>query len=309
MSGLAERIAALTPAQRRLLEQRMQREGLAAGMRPGGVPHQPDAEHYALSFGQQRLWFLHQLAPASPAYNIPFAGRLEGPLDPALLERSVNEVVRRHEILRTVFTVAGEVPVQKVLSGLEVRIAVDDLTLLPPDEREAEAERRVNDEARVPFDLATPPLLRVRVLLLAPEVQMLLVTMPHIVTDAWSMAVFFREVPVLYDAFAEGLPSPLPEPAIQFRDYAIHQRQTVAGEALERLTAHWKQALAGAPPALDLPADFPRPLVHRFRGRRHAVDLPREIIRQFERLGQGEGATPFMALLAAFAVLLHRYSG
>ncbi len=308
MTDLARRIAALDPARRRLLEERLRREGgLPAGHER--IPRLPDAPFYSLSFGQQRLWFVDQLIAGSPAYNIPFAGRLEGPLDPAALQRAVTEVVRRHEILRTTFPTVDGRAVQRVGAECDVPLGLDDLTRTPAPSRDEEAQRIVNEEARVPFDLARGPVLRVRLLRLEAEDHMILVTMPHIVTDAWSTAVFFRELPALYDAFAEGRPSPLPELPIQFRDYAAWQREQLSGERLDRLLRYWTGKLAGAPTVLELPTDRPRPHAQTFQGARATVDLPRPTTRALEAIAQREGATPFMAYLAAFDILLHGWSG
>ena len=308
MSELERRIAALSPERRALFERRVREAGLA---REGesGIRRLPPAEHYALSFGQQRLWFIDQLAPGSPAYNIPFAGRFEGPLDPALIERCVGEIVRRHEVLRSTFHSEDGGPVQRVQPAGAVPVPLDDLTALPAAERESEAERRVDGEARAPFDLARGPLVRVRLLRLAAEEHVLCVTMPHIVTDAWSMAVFFREFPALYEAYAAGEPSPLPELPIQFRDYAAWQRERLAGAERERLLAFWRNYLEGAPGVLEIPADHRRPPAQTFRGERHAVDLPRAATQALEALAQREGATPFMALLAVFDLLLQHWTG
>jgi amino acid adenylation domain-containing protein/non-ribosomal peptide synthase protein (TIGR01720 family) len=286
----------------------MRRDGVSGATR-GGIPRLPERTDYELSFGQQRLWFLEQLVPGSPAYNIPFAGRLHGPLDVAVLQRAVDEVVRRHEILRTSFPTVEGRPVQRVAPAPRTPVEIDDLTSLPEDAREESAGRIVDGEARVPFDLACGPVLRVRLVRLAREDHLLLVTMPHIVTDAWSMAVFFRELPALYDAFAEDRPSPLPDLPIQFRDFATWQREQVDAKRTEELLEHWKARLEGAPTVLDLPADRPRPAAQTFRGARATVDLPVSSTRGLEALAKREGATPFMAYLAAFGLLLWRWSG
>ena len=302
MSDLSRRIASLTPKQRALLEKRLQAAGIKAAQ-PDTIPVLPKAEAYELSFGQQRLWFIDQLAPGSPAYNIPFAGRLAGPLDVDLLQRALDEIVRRHEILRTTFPLRDGRPVQVVTEAVHAPIRYDHV----PDEEEA--QRRVLEEARIPFDLVHGPVLRIRLLRLAAEDHMLLVTMPHIVTDAWSMAVFFRELPALYEAFAAGQPSPLPELPIQFRDYAAWQRGELQGEKLESLVDFWKSELADAPALLELPGDFPRPAVHRFRGLRYELQIPPEVTRAVRELARREGVTMFMMMVAVFSILLQRYSG
>ena len=299
MSDVSSRIAALTPKQRALLEKRLQ----AAGIKATTIPALPKADAYELSFGQQRLWFIDQLAPGSPAYNIPFAGRLSGPLDVDVLQRALDEIVHRHEILRTTFPLRDGKPVQVVAESVHAPLRYDVV------EDEEEAQRRVLEEARIPFDLLHGPVLRIRVIRLAAEDHMLLVTMPHIVTDAWSTAVFFRELPALYEAFAVGKDSPLPPLPIQFRDYAAWQRGELQGEKLDRLVEFWKRELDGAPTLLELPGDFPRPAVHRFRGLRYELHIPPEVTRAVRELARSEGVTMFMMMVAAFSLLLQRYTG
>ncbi|HYG61470.1 MAG TPA: amino acid adenylation domain-containing protein, partial [Thermoanaerobaculia bacterium] len=266
-----------------------------------------------LSFAQQRLWFLDQLVPGSPLYNIPGALRLTGALDPALLGGVLAEVARRHEVLRTTFRAEGGEPVQVIAAEPRLPLPVVDLAGLPAARRREERERRTAAEARLPFDLATGPLLRAALLRLAPGDHVVLITLHHIVADAWSMEVFSREIGALYGAWSREpsrrrLPSPLPELALQYADYAVWQRRWLAGDALEAELEYWRRQLAGAPRVLELPADRPRPAVQSYRGSWRPLALPAGLGAELTGRAQRRGATLFMALLGAFATVLGRYA-
>ncbi|HSF38816.1 MAG TPA: non-ribosomal peptide synthase/polyketide synthase [Thermoanaerobaculia bacterium] len=260
-----------------------------------------------LSFAQQRLWFLWHLEPESPAYNLTGALRIEGPLDVAAAGRTLSEIVRRHEVLRTTFPAEAGRPVQRIGPASELALAVEDLSALPaPEERAREAFRA---EARRPFDLAREAPLRARLLRLGPGDHVLLLNLHHIASDAWSMGLLEREVTALYEAFAGGRPSPLPELPVQYADFAQWQREWLQGEVLERQLAYWRGQLAGAPPVLDLPLDRPRPPVASPRGERLAFPLPAALSRSLAELGRQRSLTPFMVLLAGLQALLARLSG
>src|SRR6266576_2564818 len=263
---------------------------------------------FPVSFAQQRLWFLDQLLPGNPFYNIPAALRLKTRLNVAALRRSLNEIVRRHEALRTCFSVVDGQPVQVIAPVLELELAVADLGGIAEGERENEALRLAGAEAQRPFDLATGPLLRASLLQLADADYVLLLVMHHIVTDGWSMGVFFRELTDLYGAFVMGRPSPLPPLPIQYADYAVWQRQWLDGEVRQRQVGYWREQLAELP-VLELPTDRPRPAVQSFRGGHHALRLEAGLTAGLRQLSQREGVTLFMTLLAAFQTLLHRYTG
>ncbi|HEY0093393.1 MAG TPA: condensation domain-containing protein, partial [Archangium sp.] len=262
-----------------------------------------------LSFAQERLWFLDQLEPGSALYNIPAAIRLEGALDVTALERSFGELVRRHEALRTTFKSHEGQPRQHLSPASPVALPVIDLQLLPEAGREAQLRERAADESRRPFDLAAGPLLRTLLFKVGPQEHVLLLTMHHIVSDGWSMGVLIREMAALYEAFSTGKPSPLPEPVLQYADYAAWQRRWFQGEALQTQLAYWTKQLEGTPAALELPTDHPRPATPSSRGASHPVRLPGALSESLKALGQREGATPFMVLLSAFQALLSRYSG
>jgi amino acid adenylation domain-containing protein len=260
-----------------------------------------------LSFAQERMWFLHQLEPDNPFYNMPAALRLRGAFDVDAAGRVVREMVRRHEALRTLFTAVDGRPRQTILPALEVPIQVVELQHRPESERAGAVQRLTAAEARKPFDLARGPLLRIGLLRLAPDEHVLLLTMHHIVSDGWSMGVLAREMGGLYAAFAEGRGSALPELSIQYADYAVWQRQWLQGSVLAAQVAYWRQQLKGAPPVLKLPTDRARPAVQSFRGGSHAFQIGRELTGALQTLSREAGATLFMTLETAFAALLARY--
>ena len=262
-----------------------------------------------LSFAQERLWFLDQLEPDRASYNIPAALRLTGALDAVALERALAAIVRRHEVLRTTFTSEGGRPTQVIHEDATLRFLTQDLGEILPDDREAAMRAEAAAEARLPFDLARGPLFRARLIRIGVDEHVLLYTMHHIVSDAWTRGILNRELAVLYEAFQSGRPSPLPELPIQYADYAEWQRGWLEGEALDRQLAYWKKHLAGAPAAIDLPTSRPRPSAQSFRGERRFFELSSELTRGLSALSRRSGATLFMTLLAAFDVLLHRYSG
>ncbi|MCL5958374.1 MAG: amino acid adenylation domain-containing protein, partial [Chloroflexi bacterium] len=262
-----------------------------------------------LSFAQQRLWFIDQMEPGSPFYNIPSGLRIEGPLDREALARSLDEVVRRHEALRTTFSAVDGRASQVITPDLKLTIPLTDLRALPPAERETHAMRIATEEIQRPFDLGRGPLLRARLLRLDDEEYVAILTVHHIVSDGWSMGVLIRELAVLYEAFVHHRPSPLPELPIQYADFAYWQREWLQGESFESQLSYWKLQLAGAPHLLDLPTDRPRPAVQSYEGATQQFILPESLSRSLKALSQKEGATLFMILLAAFQTLLHRYSG
>jgi amino acid adenylation domain-containing protein/non-ribosomal peptide synthase protein (TIGR01720 family) len=266
-------------------------------------------ETRALSFAEERLWFLDQLQPGDASYVVPLPIYLAGALDEGALRRALAEVVRRHEILRTTVRVASGRPIAVVAAPADLALPVTSLTTLPVEQRSAAARVEIAAEAQRPFDLATGPLFRARLLTLGDEDHVLLLAMHHIVTDGWSLGVLDREISALYGAFARGEPSPLRELPIQYGDYAAWQRAWLAGEVLEASLAYWKASLEGAPRALDLPTDRPRPPVQTYRGARSVFTAPAALATALAELSRREGTTLFMALLAGFDVLLHRYTG
>jgi amino acid adenylation domain-containing protein len=261
-----------------------------------------------LSFAQQRLWFLHELEPTSSFYNVPVAVRLRGRLQIDAMQRTLNKIVQRHESLRTSFPTIDAQPVQSIDPSLVLELSLIDLSTLPEDEREHEAQKRATEEARRAFNLATGPLIRASLLRLGAEDHVLLVTMHHIVSDGWSMGVLIREVGGLYRAFIEGKPSPLAELPVQYADFAAWQRGWLAGEVFETHLRYWKRQLGGELPVLNLPADKPRPAVQSFRGSSESLQLSVPLAQALNALSKREGVTLFMLLLAAFKALLSRYT-
>ena len=263
---------------------------------------QPRPELLPLSFAQQRLWFLDQLEPGSAAYNLPAALRLRGRLDVEALRRTVEAMVERHEALRTTFVSDGGEPVQKIHAATAWALPCLDL-----DSAE-EMEARAQAEAAQPFDLASGPLLRTTLLRLGDEDHVLLVTMHHIVSDGWSIAVMVREMMALYPALAQGSCATLAPLPVQYGDFALWQRSWLQGDVLEQQLAYWRERLTGVPP-LELPTDRPRPAIASHRGALHGFVLPATLTAKLRRLGQEHGATLYMTLLAGFETLLYRYTG
>jgi hypothetical protein len=262
-----------------------------------------------LSFAQQRLWFLDQLEPGNPLYNVPCAVRIAGALNVSALERSLNEIIRRHEILRTRFTTSAGQPVQVIAPALTIPLPITDLAKLAAAEREAKAEQLAAEEARRTFNLGAGPLLRANLLRLSAEQHVLLLTIHHIASDETSRDIIVRELIALYEAYAAGKSSPLAELKIQYADYASWQRGWLQNGSLEKELAHWRARLAGAPAMLELPADHPRPAAQTFRGANETLDLDSDVASALKALSQREGTTLFMTLLAAFKALLSRYTG
>ena len=262
-----------------------------------------------LSFAQQRLWFLDQYEPNNILYNIPAAIRLSGTLDVTALDRSINEIVNRHEALRTTFAVVRDRPVQVVNEMRDFRVTVNELRQMSSEKRKATAARLAAEEARKPFNLVEGPLLRVKLLRFAEDDHVLLITMHHIISDGWSIKVLMREVRELYEAHANQRGAELPELPIQYADFAAWQRGWLQGERLEEQLSYWRTQLAGAPPLLELPTDRPRPTFKTFHGTDLVLTFSKRLSEEITRLSRREGATLFMTLLSAFATLLYRYSG
>jgi amino acid adenylation domain-containing protein len=262
-----------------------------------------------LSFAQQRLWFIEQLEPGNPRFNILTAVRLRGRMQRSIIERVLNEIVRRHESLRTRFISLDGEPAQVVSPWLRVEIPGIDLSGLAAGRQEALLHRLVREEAAEPFDFARGPLLRARLLRLAPDHHVLFLTIHQIVIDRWSRGILVREVVTLYGAFVAGGPSPLPELPVQYADFAVWQRGYLSGELLARLLGYWRERLAPPLPVLELPADRPRPAVQGHQGRMQYDVIPQAELAALQALARREDATLFMVLCAALAALLHRYGG
>ncbi|MEV5412748.1 amino acid adenylation domain-containing protein [Thermopolyspora sp. NPDC052614] len=289
MTQFDERVAALSPEKRALLERLLRERG---------------EDVFPLSVAQQGIWFLEQLRPGNPGYVVRAAVRVRGELDVRVLRAAVEEIVRRHEALRTVFRTRDGKPVQVVRDGLALDLRQQEATW----SGEQDLPRHVAEALKDPFDLAEGPLLRLRLLRVSAREHVLAVAMHHLISDGWSVTVFLAELSALYEAYAAGRPSPLPPLAIQYGDFAVWQRRR-DDENLATGLARWRRELAGAPDALPLPTDRPRPAVQGFNGASVAFELPAEVVRDLDRTAKQQGATTYMALLAVFHLLLRRYSG
>jgi hypothetical protein len=311
-------VSLLSEEERRLLAKRLRQKGIDASHleraidRPRAVRRRPLPR---LSFAQQRLWLLDRLEPGNPFYNINGVAELRGPLAPAVLARAFAEIARRHESLRTTFAERDGVPWQVIAPPADPTawfLPLSDLSGLPPEIARQEADRLVFAAMTTPMDLARGPLVRTALIRLAADEHLLLVTLHHIISDGWSNNLFLREMAVLYESFAAGRPSPLPDLPLQYADFAEQQLEELQGDKLAAEIAWWKERLAGAPAVLDLPVDRPRPPVQTFRGARLPLWIApdrKEALGRLARRPEGENATLFMALLAVFGLVVRSWSG
>ena len=295
-----------TTLKRELFSRLLRKEGLNVART---IPRRGEAGSHELSFAQRRLWFLDQFAPGNAAYNIPLAFRIEGNLDVDVLRRSVNQIVERHSVLRTIFTTDESKPVQIVLPALTIELPLIDLQAFDSAERSAQTLGLLDAESFRSFDLQRGPLLRTCLLRLGTEEHLLLLTIHHIIADGWSLNVFLRELSELYEAGVKNETALLPELTIQYSDFASWERERLQGNLLEDQLAYWKNKLAALPPALPLPSDFPRPPRQSFRGARAEFAVSAELTESLKSLSRQEDCTLFMTLLAAFQTLLFRYTG
>lgn len=297
MSQASKRTADLSLDEKRALLERMLRE------------RSRQSQSFPLSFAQERLWFLDQLQPGNPFYNVPVALHLTGRLDTRALQRTLDEIINRHESLRTSFPIVDGLPVQIISAARELTLSVVNISELPAGARDTEVLRLVDEEALRCFDLAQGPLLRLSLLKLGEEEHVAVFTMHHIISDGWSMEILVRETAILYEAFLRGDSSPLPELPIQYADYAVWQRQWLQGDLLQEQLSYWKRQLKGAPPLLELPTDRPRPPIQSYSGSTEFMMLSERLSERLKRIGRQEGMTLFMTMMAAFKVLLYRMSG
>src|SRR5579884_305171 len=307
MSDLASRIAALSPEKRALLSQRLKQKKAASSTEP--AVKKEGRQVAPLSFSQQRLWFLDELERGNPFYNEPLlAGRLKGHMNKEVLQRVLDEIVRRHEALRTVFrSVDGNVQ-QEVLPAEPLPLPVVDLETFAEDEREEQVQKLAIEEAQRPFDLARGLFLRARPLRVHEQEHVLLLSRHHIASDAWSTKILLQEIALLYQSFVQGQSSPLPALPIQYTDFALWQRNWLCGDVLELYLDYWKRHLADAPTIFDLPTDHTRPPIQSFRGEHQYARINVAQVDALKELSRQAKATLFMTLLAAFEVLLYRYS-
>ncbi|PLZ94164.1 non-ribosomal peptide synthetase [Fischerella muscicola CCMEE 5323] len=264
---------------------------------------------HPLSFSQQGLWFIHQFVPDSPAYNIPILINCKGEVNEAVVAQSLNEIIRRHAVLRTNFVVVDGQPLQVIQPATKLTLLTEDLQQVAVNQRAEQVRRLATEFAQQPFDLSSQPLLRAKLLRLDQQEYTLLLTLHHIIADGWSIGILIQELAALYAAFSRGEPSPLPELPIQYIDFAYWQRQWLQSDRIQTLLTYWKQQLGGKLPVLNLPTDRPRSPIQTFKGAQAKLTLSPTLTAELKKLGHSEGATLFMTMLAAFKVLLYRYTG
>ena len=306
-TGLQGDIGGLSPAKRTLLESILRGKGVKTSVER--IPRLNVEGPVPLSFGQQRLWFLDQLNPNSPAYNIPIAYQIDGPLDAVILRQALNKIVARHGTLRTMFQALEGQPYQVVLPSLESELPIIDLTDLPPDQRDDKLQRLLSLEASRPISLEQAPFMRNTLYCLGKQEHVLLTIFHHSVADGWSVGVFLRELETFYRMLSGESVPPIPELPIQYTDYAVWQRRHSQDEALQQQLGYWRRKLAGALPNLDLPTDHPRSDSRVPPSGRASTDWPAGMMDALQSLAEKERATLYMVFLAAFNTLLYRYTG
>ncbi|MFN6487001.1 MULTISPECIES: non-ribosomal peptide synthetase [unclassified Nostoc] len=304
MSDILKRLEALAPEKRELVLQKLKKQQQSPLIKPVSR-EQP----LPLSFAQKRLWFIDKLEGENCVYNVPFFWQINGFINLTALEQAIKEVVQRHEVLRTTFSVVDESPIQVIHAHFQLTMEVLDWRQLTEENQLSKATQLATAELQQPFDLSKAPLLRVKLLQLSDQSYLLLLVIHHIVCDGWSMDIFRRELFSLYTAFCAGKSSPLTELPLQYADFAHWQRQWLQGKVLETQLNYWQKQLAAAPPLLELPTDKTRPSIQSFRGRSEFLELNQDLTQKLKRLSQESGTTLFMTLLAAFTLLLSRYSG
>jgi len=307
MKDLAKQVENLSPKKRALFELLL-KEKRRKPARGQVIPRCEPAPRYPLSFAQERLWFLDQLDPGSPSYNVHFPAHLAGPLKAPALEQSLNEIIRRHAILRTIFR-EDDQPYQVTLPAAPITLLKADLSDLPEPERRRQIQRLAKEQSRKSFDLANGPLMEMALLRKGEQEHIVLLVMHHIVFDGWSIGVFLNELSQLYEAFSAGRPSRLPELPVQYCDYACWQRERLSGAALDELLSYWMKRLDKKIEPLDLPVDREPPQAQTMRGAYQAFLISPETAASLKELSRREEATLFMLLLAVFQTLLSRYSG
>jgi hypothetical protein len=304
----------LTPKKRELLELLLKEKKQKAELAPEKTTVAPISRRTVfspapVSFAQQRLWFIDQLTPGTPAFNIPAAVRLKGKLNISLLHKAFDEIIQRHETLRTSFASQQGTPVQVIAPSVKLEIPVVDLRAMPEAERMNEVQKIVTQECQQPFDLAQAPLVRVTLALLDNTDQVLIMMMHHIIGDVWSVRLVMKELARLYEAFSTSQSPTLPHLPIQYADYALWQREWLQGPALEAELGYWTKQLEGMPEELELPFDFPRLPVQSIWGAKHFLKIPKAVSEGLRVLGRQHGASLFMTLVAGWKALLHRYTG
>jgi len=303
----SDRIADLSPSKRALLALHLKQQAVASSAEQS-IPRRSKDGPLPLSFSQQRLWLLNQLDPDSPVYNIPKAVQINGPLQVDTLHRSLETIIARHTALRTTFKLIDGEPQQTVSKEWSLNLPVISLSHLPQANKDDEVERLLNEHIIKPFDLTRDLLLRPMLIQIEPETYILLLVTHHIASDGWSSNILFQEISAFYTAFSKGEAASLPELPIQYTDFALWQREQLQGEVLEKQLAYWREQLRDAPPILELPTDHPRTKVKTSFGGRQSITLPKSLYDSLKALSKRQNATLFMTLLAAFKILLYRYT-
>jgi hypothetical protein len=301
----------LSSAKRDLLARLLREKGIDARAARQALQPRPADALAPLHPNQEGLWFIDQVEPGQANYSMPCTVRLAGKLDREALERSLEEIVRRHEALRTTFPLQGDgsgSPYQAIAPAAALKLASEDLADLPEQEREAVVLQRVEEEVRRPFDLERGPLFRAHLLRLHASDHVLSLNFHHAICDGWSMGVFTRELKQLYEAFSQARPSPLPDLPIQYADYALWQRERMASADFEEQRSFWREQMAGEVPNLSLPTDHARPSGRTFRGSHQAIEFSEDFTSELRGLAQREGVTAYVLLLTAFEILLHRFT-
>ncbi|MEI2582759.1 non-ribosomal peptide synthetase [Scytonema sp. PRP1] len=308
MDDTSKKIAPVSPIKRELAELEVKNKS-ADVKRQHTIPKRTRTEPAPVSFAQQRLWFLAQLETNNSAHHITKTLQLQGDLNVAVLQQSLDAIVAHHEALRTNFLAPDGKGVQVIREPRSVELQVIDLKDCPRSQRTAQIQQTLQDEAQRPFNLTSDLMLRGSLLMLSPQEHILLLVMHHIAADRWSMSILFEQLATLYQAFLNAKPNPLPEQLIQYADFAVWQRQWLCGEVLEKQLKYWKQQLVGANPVLELPADRPRPAVQTYQGAKQSFVISESLSQALSTLSQQEGVTLYMTLLAAFQTQLYRYTG
>lgn len=298
----------LSAEKQALLARRLQKASLHKKSKSLEIPHSSEPGPAPLSFAQQRLWFLDQVVPHSPLYTVPLVMSFTGPLRIDLLEQGINKIVQRHEILRTTFLVVNDHPQQIISPIMPLSLSIIDLQQMPDRERQIQRLALAQEEARNPFHLATGPLIRALVLRSNTREHFLLLTIHHIIFDSWSTGILLQDLAAFYEASLHGQPAPSDLP-VQYRDYAVWQRQWLQGQRLQILIDYWRKQLTNAPGLLELSFSHPRAAVCSFQGNSYHFTLSRTLVEKLQALSQSKGVTLFMTLLAAFQLLLYHFSG
>jgi amino acid adenylation domain-containing protein len=296
-------------AKRRAVLERLLKGKIPVDLKIKSIPRRKEFSPAPLSFSQERLWVLDRLLQGNPVYNVPTAVKIKGSLDLPIFERSLNEMIRRHESLRTVFKMENQEPVQVILPELHIKINTTDLSHLAELEGEKESNRLIQETFAEPFDLEHGPLLRIFLLVRGIDEYILIYIMHHIISDTWSTELFKKELMIIYDAFLAGKPSPLPEPTLQYADFAVWQREELQGKTMQKQLSYWKTILSGDIPILELPADRQRPAISSYRGEKQKIEIPEDLTLRLVQLTRQQGCSMFMILLTVFNMLLYRYSG